>query len=103
MRTDQTAAELALWQKLRAKQLGHKFRRQHPIRQFIVDFYCAEACLVVEVDGATHAASVHQDQARDEIIRSLGMQVLRVSNEAVLHDIETVLTRIRASLASPPG
>ena len=101
MRTAQTPAEVVLWQRLRARKLGVKFRRQHTVGQFIVDFYCAEAQLVVEVDGATHAASVHQDQARDEIIRSLGMHVLRFKNEDVLHNMEAVLTRIGARLAAP--
>lgn len=90
-----TPAERLLWERLRRRQLdGYCFRRQHPIDRFIVDFYCAEAGLVIEVDGASHDGQIALDAERDAILATLGLRVLRVRNEDVLHDLDHVLARI---------
>ncbi|MBC7264043.1 MAG: DUF559 domain-containing protein [Chloroflexi bacterium] len=93
LRKDMTAAEHMLWQGLRGKQLGVKFRRQHPIGPYIVDFYSWEAGLVVEVDGDSHFAPESQeyDAARTEYLEALGLNIMRVTNEDVLHHREAVL------------
>ncbi len=109
MRQEPTPAEEHLWQALRKQQLhGYKFRRQHPIDRFIVDFFCADARLVVEVDGPIHAEQVEYDELRQAFIESLGLRVLRITNDAVLQQTAAVLERIgeellNPSLGSPPS
>ena len=96
LRCDQTEAEAFLWRRLRRKSLcGLKFRRQHPIGRFIVDFYCAEAKLVVEVDGGVHADQTEYDALRTEMLTEQGYRVVRCCNEDVLTAIGKVLERIR--------
>ena len=101
MRKNPTPAEDALWQHLRHKQLGVKFRRQHAIEHFIVDFYAREPRLIIEVDGPIHETQKEYDAARQAFLESLGYRVLRFTNEQVLQDIHTVLAAIRAALAQP--
>jgi very-short-patch-repair endonuclease len=94
MRHTPTPAENTLWQRLRNRQVaGLKFRRQHSIDRFIVDFYCAEACLVIEIDGPAHAEP-NADADRQHTLESLGLRVLRFSNDDVLSDPDAVLARI---------
>lgn len=97
MRKNQTAEEHKLWQHLRAKRLdGRKFRRQHVLVPYIVDYYCFAEKLAVEVDGAAHDGTAHEDCERDEYLQDVyGVRVVRVSAEEVLMDIESVLGRIR--------
>ena len=103
MRREPTEAENILWQHIRNHQLlGFKFRRQHSIERFIVDFYCAEARLVVEVDGPIHQYQQEDDQVRQEFLESQGLRVLRFSNDDVLHSLEQVLQQIKDTLTSPP-
>ncbi|NEQ24807.1 MAG: endonuclease domain-containing protein [Microcoleus sp. SIO2G3] len=95
MRREPTPAEQKLWQKLRQKQhLGFKFRRQHAIDRFIVDFYCGEARLVVEVDGEIHDYTQQEDAIRQEFLECLGLRVVRFRNEDVLNSIDGVLEEI---------
>ena len=98
MRRVPTDAEQRLWQRLRHRQLGSTFRRQFVIDRFIVDFYCAAACLVVEVDGDSHRSRRERDADRD---RGMGLRILRISNERVLRDEDTVVSIIRAALLAP--
>ena len=94
-----TAAEDALWRILRSRQVdGLKFRRQHAIERFIVDFYCSEARLVVEVDGAAHDYTQAEDAVRQEYLEALGLRVLRFSNDEVLQQADTVIQAIRDAL-----
>ncbi|MEH1935502.1 MAG: endonuclease domain-containing protein [Nostoc sp.] len=99
MRCEPTPAEKLLWEKLRHKQLlGFKFRRQQTIDRFIVDFYCNEARLAVEVDGEIHDYTQEEDAIRQEFLESLGLQVGRFRNEDVLERMEGVLQDIAAWL-----
>ena len=94
MRKNLTPAENILWQRLRKKQFGGlRFRRQHPIGRFIVDFYCAEARLVVEVDGGVHDEPGHAeyDEDRQRFLQALGLRVLRFSNAQVINETDAVL------------
>ena len=104
LRGQPTPAENHLWQHLRKNQLGVKFRRQHGIHHYIVDFYCPEHALVIEVDGEIHTSedARQYDQERDNLLRSCGLQVLRFSNHQVLHDTPTTLTQIQQALSLPP-
>jgi len=101
LRASQTSAESRLWQALRNRKLARwKFRRQHPIDRFIVDFVTLDGKLVVEVDGVTHATAVAiaRDRARTRILESLGFLVVRVSNVDVYENLEGVLEMIDQTL-----
>ena len=98
-----TPAEAALWQLLRGKQTGAKFRRQHAIERFIVDFVCLSAWLIIEVDGEYHADAeqAEYDGGRTHRLQELGFQVLRFSNEEVLHHPNYVTQLISNHLTRP--
>jgi very-short-patch-repair endonuclease len=101
MRREPTEAENRLWQHLRNRRMhGFKFRRQHSIERFIVDFYCAEARLVIEVDGPIHQYQASDDLIREDFLKAKGLCVLRFTNDSVLHGTAAVLLRIRETLAS---
>ena len=101
MRHKSTPAEDMLWQKLRRKALcGKKFRRQHAIDRFIVDFYCASANLVVEVDGDIHQYTVAEDAIRQQFLEDIhDLTVLRFTNGDVSQNIQGVLERIAEYLS----
>ena len=102
LRQQMTPAEAALWERLRRKQLaGLKFRRQHPIERFIVDFYCPSARLIVEVDGEIHRYQEREDAARDAFLTQRGYRILRFQNDDVLQNIEKVLEKIKDEALSP--
>jgi very-short-patch-repair endonuclease len=95
LRWPMTPAEAALWERLKKKQLhGLKFRRQHPVHHFILDFYCHAHQLVVEADGGIHRQQQVYDAARTEWLTQRGFKVIRFTNEEILNDIETVLQKI---------
>jgi len=97
LRQPQTPAESRLWQRLRRRQLsGLYFRRQHPIGNFIVDFYCARSRLVVEVDGDVHSMQEEYDAARTEWLEEHGYRVIRFTNAEVLRQLDAVLESILA-------
>ncbi|MGD0072963.1 MAG: DUF559 domain-containing protein [Candidatus Binataceae bacterium] len=99
LRADLTDAETLLWSRLRDRQLaGVKFRRQHPIGPYIVDFCCVEHHLIVEVDGGQHAEAASADEKRSAYLTSFGFKVLRFWNGDVLANIEGVLIRIAENL-----
>ncbi|MDR1091472.1 MAG: leucine--tRNA ligase [Prevotella sp.] len=97
-RKNPTEAENALWQMLRGKNTGYKFRRQHLIDRFIVDFVCFEKSLVIEVDGGYHddLAQKEYDEQRTKILEELGYHVLRFSNEEVIGNTDEVLSKIKS-------
>jgi very-short-patch-repair endonuclease len=97
MRHTPTDAEKRIWSYLRAHRLdGHHFRRQHPIGNYIADFYCQEALLVVELDGGQHAdpEAVVYDQVRTQAMESRGLRVVRFSDYDALKDAEAVAATI---------
>jgi len=99
LRRTMTDAERRLWRHLRNRELlGWKFRRQHPIGPYVVDFVCLEAMLVIDADGGQHNAST-SDRCRDDYLRSEGFRVLRVWNHDVLTDASSVLQAIVDALA----
>jgi len=103
MRRAPTMAEELLWQRLRAGKVeGLKFRRQHAVGKFIVDFYCVTAGLVVEVDGPIHEHQRHRDAERQTYLEAIGLTVLRFSNDEVISNVEEVVAAIWA-VASPNG
>ena len=97
-----TYAELRLWGQLKNRNLGgFKFRRQHPIPPYIVDFVCLEKHLIVELDGGQHAEQIASDGKRTAYLGSKGYRVMRFWNHDVLQQTESVLTEILQTLASP--
>ncbi len=96
-RREPTVAEIRLWECLRGKQLGVKFRRQHVIDEFIADFVCLDEMLVIEVDGEYHFTDEQKaaDQQRTDKLNSLGFRVIRFTNDEVLFKIDEVLNSIR--------
>ena len=103
LRRNLTVAERALWQILRDRQLGARFRRQFVIAPYIVDFVCPEASLIIEVDGGQHAEAGEHDY-RDAVLRLKGWRVLRFWNNEVPQNREGVAERILEALnsAEPP-
>ena len=102
LRSRTTEAEQKLWSLLRNRQLkGKKFRRQHAIGNYIVDFYCHECKLAIELDGNFHITkeAKEYDTARTGLLNELGITVLRFWNEEVIKDEESVLKKISAHLS----
>jgi very-short-patch-repair endonuclease len=88
-----------LWRQLRNRRLnGWKFRRQHPVGPYIVDFVCPAAGLVIEVDGGQHAKQRAHDRVRTEHLNAAGYRVLRFWNNAVSDNLDGVLTRISQAI-----
>ena len=101
LRTAQTEAEQKLWSFLRNKQLkGKKFRRQHAIAGYVVDFYCHECKLVIELDGNYHNddQAKEYDKARTVLLKEHGITVVRFWNEDVMKEVENVLEKIGSCL-----
>jgi very-short-patch-repair endonuclease len=94
-RQQMTAAEAHLWEALKRKQVaGLRFRSQHPIGRFILDFYCPAIKLVIEVDGEIHDAQADYDRARTSALENHGYRVIRFSNAQVLSDRPSVISAI---------
>ncbi len=101
LRSEMTPAETVLWNALRKEGIpGIRFRRQHAIGRFVLDFYCPAERLAVEVDGGVHDEpdQAEYDRARTEALSQLGIRVLRVRNEEVMRDLESVIERIKSTL-----
>lgn len=97
-RREPTASEDKLWAELRNRQFnGLKFRRQYAIERFIVDFYCSELALIIEVDGEIHDYTVVEDALRQEALEALGFTVIRFRNEQVDSNLPAVLGEIMAA------
>ncbi|MBX2922402.1 MAG: leucine--tRNA ligase [Chitinophagaceae bacterium] len=99
MRKEPTEAEKLLWNKLKNKATGYKFRRQHPIENSIADFVCLDTWLIVEVDGGYHENTEQQqlDKERDAFLKEIGFTTLRFTNEQVIGDVEKVVKTIKAT------
>jgi very-short-patch-repair endonuclease len=103
LRASQTSAEARLWRALRGRRLARwKFRRQHPIDRYVVDFITLDGKLIVEVDGATHGLSkeIVRDAERTRLLESLGFHLVRVTNVDVYENLEGVVEMITATLRS---
>ncbi|MEW6375304.1 MAG: endonuclease domain-containing protein [Thermodesulfobacteriota bacterium] len=101
LRKEMTDAERKLWSKIRGKQLkGYQFYRQKPIGNFIVDFYCPKANLVLELDGGQHYTEEGKakDMRRGEFMRSIGLRVLRFSDKEVFENMDGVIEKIEENL-----
>ena len=100
LRKEPTDAERKLWSKLRYRQIdGHRFRRQHPMRGYVVDFVCLSEKLVIEVDGGRHSEQIDADAIRTQSLQKDGFRTLRFCNSDVLQNIDGVVEVIREALA----
>ncbi len=103
LRNNSTSAEATLWNHLKGSQLeGRKFRRQHSILYYILDFYCANEKINVELDGQQHfeGEGLENDTKRDEYLKSLNIKTLRFENKQIFENIDGVLNEIKASFKS---
>jgi very-short-patch-repair endonuclease len=97
LRSNHTDAETVFWSAVRSRRLmGLKFRRQHPVPPYFLDFYCHEHRLCVEIDGGQHQeeSALRRDAERTEFLESSGIRILRFSNPDVLQNLEGVLVEI---------
>ena len=98
LRKHLTPAEVKLWTHIRSSQLeGRKFRRQHSVGRYILDFYCPQERLAIELDGEVHSfvSAQERDLERDSFLNAQGIKVLRFENKAVFQDVEAVLIEIQ--------
>ncbi|ACU92507.1 leucyl-tRNA synthetase [Capnocytophaga ochracea DSM 7271] len=105
MRENMTESETVLWEALKSKHIGDKFRRQHIIGNFIADFVCLSKRLVIEVDGGYHTDDTQQglDEGRAEELKQLGFEVIRFTNEEVLNNLDKVIHQITEKLSFLPN
>jgi leucyl-tRNA synthetase len=96
-----TEAEKKLWNEIRNRKLEYKFRRQHPIDNYIADFICLEQKLIIEVDGGYHTQTKEYDDARTAVLNELGYRVIRFTNEEVINDIKNVLSKLKSEFSAP--
>jgi very-short-patch-repair endonuclease len=100
MRRQPTRPEEVLWGALQKKQVaGLRFRRQHPVDRFVLDFYCPSHKLVVEVDGGVHDEQAERDTERTKVLERYGYRVLRFRNEQVMRELPKVVQEIAAAAA----
>jgi very-short-patch-repair endonuclease len=99
LRREMTPAEKLLWQEVRANKLGVRFRRQQVIQGFIVDFYCHQAGLVIEVDGDVHDLQKEEDERREKVLSEMGLRIVRFKNDEVGGNLSAVVGRIRESIS----
>ncbi len=105
LRNKSTSEEILLWLRLRNFQLGFKFRRQHSIGGYIVDFYCPSKKLIIEVDGPEHLIKENKeyDEVRTKFFEGLDIKVLRFTNGEINNNIDRVIQKIiNVTLSSPP-
>jgi very-short-patch-repair endonuclease len=105
LRRAMTLPEVLLWQQLRGSPMGVKFRKQHPVGDYVIDFYCAERHLGFEIDGIAHDMGENpaRDVRRDALIKSMGISIIRIAAADVLRDVEgTADAIVRRCADSPP-
>lgn len=102
-RKNPTEAEEKFWEAVRNNSLGFRFRRQHAISRFIVDFVCIEKRLVVEIDGEVHVHQQKEDEERTAILISEGFKVIRFDNAQVLNNLSEVLSQVKSTLETQPS
>ena len=106
LRKNSTPAEIELWKRLKNKALGgRKFRRQYSVGKFIIDFYCADERLGIELDGSMHFSpeNIEYDNSRTEAIKNFNIRIIRFENYMIMEDIERVLEIIRSNFNTTPG
>lgn len=107
LRLNPMPCELLLWAYLSNKNiLSFKFRRQHPVGRYILDFYCSKKNLAIEIDGSSHKYKKDEDRFRDDFLESCGIKTLRFSNDEVFNNFDEIIEKIKKELKTevrPPG
>ena len=106
LRQNSTSAEVSLWNLLKSRKLdGRKFRRQHSIGQYVVDFYCPSEKLVIELDGDPHGnyIQIEKDINRDKYLEELGITVKRFENRVVFQEPDYLLNEIKKEFQNNSG
>ena len=103
LRNNCTETEKLLWEKLRKSQLGLKFIRQYSIGNYVVDFYCPQKKLAVEIDGEIHIKNKIYDDYRTRWLDATGVKVIRFRNDEVEEDLESIIVKINITLRLPPS
>ena len=98
LRENMTPSEKKIWERLKSSQLGVRFKAQHPIERFIVDFYCHTFRIVIEIDGHIHEDQQEYDLGRTAELEKYDIKVIRFTNEEVNEDIENVINAIKSHL-----
>ena len=100
LRKKSTKEENILWEKIRGSKLGCKFKRQHSIGGYILDFYCSEHKLIIEIDGSSHLGieAIEYDDVRDKYFNELGYATIRFLNSEINTDLKSVLDKIKSFL-----
>lgn len=101
LRQKATDVEQLLWERLRRKQLGYKFKRQFSIENYVLDFYCPEFKLALEIDGGSHKLRRIYDEYRTRTLKAYGVIEIRFSNEEVIGNLDKIVENIRGHLTSP--
>ena len=101
LRRDETEAERRAWRLLRGRKLGAKFRRQCRLENWVVDFYCFEHRLAIELDGGIHSqpSKMRKDAAKEDYLRTTGIRLLRIANGLVIQDPKEFLRKVREGIA----
>ena len=99
LRQASISEEIKLWKELRNNKLGVKFKRQHSIGGYILDFYCFQARLIIEIDGKYHELQKEYDADRDKYFRELGYQTLRIKNDDIGKKLTDVISQIKKTLS----
>ena len=102
LRNNSTPEEILLWLELKNSRFGYKFRRQHSIGGYIVDFYCPSKKLVIEIDGSQHLKNKEYDKVRSDYFEGLGIKIIRFTNKEVSTETESVVSKIRKVFVSSP-
>ena len=98
LRNNATPHERILWSRLKSSQLGYKFRRQHSIGKYIVDFYCLQKRLIIELDGSGHIKDKQYDKEKNKYLENLNFTVLRFWNSDINNNLEGVIQKIQGYL-----
>ncbi len=101
LRNNSTTAEQRLWFYIKGKQLGYKFRRQHGVDVYILDFYCSEKRLAIEVDGDSHFSEkgIKHDKRRNTILNKHNIRTIRFTNQQIINNIDWVITEILKNIS----
>jgi very-short-patch-repair endonuclease len=98
LRNNATVPEKQLWERLRKRQLGYKFTRQYSVGNYILDFYCPEKKLGLEIDGEIHNQQKEKDEYRTRTIKELGIKIARFNNSEIENDINSILNKLKSYL-----
>lgn len=103
LRKNSTLSEVLLWERIKNRQIkGYGFARQRPIDNYIVDFFCKELLFVIEIDGGSHYENKEYDDKRDNVLRELGIFVLRIGDSRIKKNIEGVIYEIEEVIKNLP-